>query len=209
MSWSLLQSWEVVVAQLVERSLSTPVGHGSNPRPKLYSKEEYWEKEAWNGPFVFKKTFAKLSTCLTFARASSAVLAVDIFADAVASSILRSGVVAFPASELETVCTARRPRSPRWPFTIDGWADLVARLLLNVRTFAARSAVDWGRLVAGSSPLPDATSALCVALGPLRPSSPFSRNWKLQNNTFLIEIFLEPCDQMAWPFPTLKICPIA
>ena len=154
MSWSLLQSWEVVVAQLVERSLSTPVVHGSNPSHKLYSKEEYWEKEAWNGPFVFKKTFAKLSTCLTFARASSAVLAVDIFADAVASSILRSGVVAFPASELETVCTARRPRSPRWPFTIDGWADLVARLLLNVRTFAARSAVDWGRLVAGSSPGP-------------------------------------------------------
>ena len=60
--------WEVVVAQLVERSLSIPEVRGSNPvigkiywtfvYCQLYWKDENKEKEAGNGPF--KKNYGEL-----------------------------------------------------------------------------------------------------------------------------------------------------
>ena len=53
---------EVVLAQLVERSIPTPEVRGLNPvigkicvYYQLYWKDENKEKEAWNGPFFLKK----------------------------------------------------------------------------------------------------------------------------------------------------------
>ena len=58
------QKWEVVVAQLVERSLSIPEVRGSTPvigkiywtfvYCQLYWKDENKEKEAGNGPLLKK-----------------------------------------------------------------------------------------------------------------------------------------------------------
>ena len=57
--------WEVVVAQLVERSLPTPEVRGSNPviskiymYHQLYWKDENKEKKAGKCP-IFKKTVVK------------------------------------------------------------------------------------------------------------------------------------------------------
>ena len=123
---------------------------------------------------------------LTFARPAGAVLAVDVFADAVSAAVLRCRVVALPTPELEAVSAARRPRSPGRPLSVDGRADLVAGLLLDVRAFTSRSSVDRSGLVAGSNPFPDPTTAFGVAVGPLSPGAPLSRNWN--EICFLIKI---------------------
>jgi hypothetical protein len=114
----------------------------------------------------------------TFARSTSAVLTVDVFSDAITSAVLRRRVVALATSKLETVGAARRPRGPRGPLPVDGRTDLVARLLLHVRAFAARTAVDGRGHVAGSGSLANASAALRVAFRPLAPRAPFTGNWK-------------------------------
>ena len=63
---------EVVLAQLVERSIPTPEVRGSNPvigkicvYYQLYWKDENKEKEAWNGPFLKKKLCNKSADTYT------------------------------------------------------------------------------------------------------------------------------------------------
>ena len=90
--------------------------------------------------------------------------------------MLRGRVVTFATPELKTIRTARGPRSPRRPLAVDGGADLVARLLLNVRAFAAGTTVDGCGLVASSCPFSNPATALRVAFRPLAPRAPFAGN---------------------------------
>ena len=103
-----------------------------------------------------------------------AVLAGDVLALAIPSSVSRSRLRAGPPSEGEAVCGAGGPGAPPRPVSVHRRADLGAGFLLNGRAVTARPAldVDGLRRVAGSLSHLNSAAALNVALRPGSPVSP-------------------------------------
>ena len=106
-----------------------------------------------------------------------AVLAGDVLALAIPSSVSRSRLRAGPPSEGEAVRGAGGPGAPPRPVSVHCRADLGAGLLLDARAVTAGAALDVDGLRGVAGPLPDLNppAALHVTEGPGRPVSPATR----------------------------------